>query len=368
MSFLNIIDHYKNFNFSAFSETITDADIERALCNDTPDAMDFLALMSPKAEPLMEQMAQKAHLLTKQYFGKAILLYTPMYLSNYCENACVYCGFSTNNSIERKKLNAIEIQKEAECISSTGLKHILILTGESRKDTPIDYIKESVALLKKYFSSISIEIYPLNTDEYKELIDAGIDGLTLYQEVYDTKTYNTVHPKGPKNDYVFRLDAPEAACQAGIRTVNIGVLLGLNEWRQESFFCGLHAKYLQDKYRDVEVSLSVPRIRKHNGYYTPVSNVDDKALVQIILAYRNFLPRAGITLSTREGAALRENLLPLGITKMSAESSTAVGGRTCSVAGETVQFDILDLRNVGQIKNMLLGKGYQPVLKDWMNL
>jgi 2-iminoacetate synthase len=328
----------------------------------------FRKLLSVEAEKDLEEMAKKAHGITLRNFGKTVQLYTPLYLSNYCENLCVYCGFNKGSSVKRRKLSAEELEKEAEFIASRGLRHILVLTGESRKESPVSYIKDCVRVLKRYFSSISIEIYPLAEEEYRGLIEEGVDGLTIYQETYDEETYKRVHPEGPKKDYRYRLEAPERALKAGMRTVNIGVLLGLSEWREEALRMGLHAKYLQDKFTDAEISISVPRIRPQVEDFKSPFRVTDKNITQIILALRIFLPRVGITLSTREDPKLRENLLPLGVTRMSAGSTTAVGGHTIdSDAGNgSVQFEISDKRDVEEVKRMLLEKGYQPVLKDWM--
>jgi len=325
----------------------------------------FLALLSDKSDPYLERMAEVAHAKSLRNFGKAILLYTPLYLSNYCINGCIYCGFNTKNKIERRKLTLDEVDAEARAISATGLRHILILTGESRPQSPVSYIKDCIKILQKYFTSISIEIYPLEEEEYRELIEEGVDGLTLYQEVYDEERYGQVHLFGPKTDYRFRLDAPERACKAMIRNVSIGSLLGLTTWQKEIFWTGLHAKYLQDKYPHTEISVSLPRIRPAEGLFEDVVKVRDKDLVKSILALRMFLPRVGITISTRETAELRENLLPLGITKMSAGSTTLVGGHTLDEKDAKAQFAISDNRSVQEIRKMLLSKGYQPVLKDW---
>ncbi|MFH1836709.1 MAG: 2-iminoacetate synthase ThiH [Candidatus Omnitrophota bacterium] len=336
---------------------------------DRHSKQELAELLSPKEDDELESMARKAHKLTLQYFGKAIQLYTPLYLSNYCVNECIYCGFNVKNDTARKKLTPEEVKKEAEYISRTGLKHILILTGESRDESPVSYIKDCVNVLKDNFSSISIETYALTGDEYGELIDAGVDGVTIYQEVYNKEIYKKVHLSGPKRDYDFRLDAAERALKAGIRTANIGSLLGLNDWRKETLFLGLHAKYLQDKFPGAEISVSVPRIRPHQGKFTEIYPVTDKDLAQIILALRIFLPRIGITLSTRETSRLREHLLPLGITRISAGSTTAVGGHTIMYEGhKDEQFEIADTRNVREIKDMLRKKQYQPVLKDWMGI
>lgn len=332
------------------------------------DISKFSELLSFEAEKRLEEMAQQAHNLTLNNFGRTIQLFTPMYLSNYCQNQCAYCGFNSLNDVPRKKLTLEEVEKEAIAISSTGLSHILILTGESREMSPLQYIKDCVSILKKYFSSISIEIYALTESEYADLINAGVDGLTIYQETYDQALYEALHKAGPKKDYVFRLDAPERAARAGIRSINVGVLLGLGDWRKDVFLMGLHAKYLQDNFPDVEIGVSVPRIRPAEGNFKIANNVSNRNMAQIIAALRLFLPRAGISISTREGPEFRENLIPLGITRMSAGSSTQVGGHIAQLDAQSnpPQFEISDARSVEQIKEMLAAKGYQAVLKDWV--
>jgi 2-iminoacetate synthase len=334
------------------------------LQKETLSASDFYTLLSPAAEKFLETMAQKAHRITINQFGRTILLFTPMYLSNYCENHCLYCGFKAGNAIKRKQLSYEEVEKEAKRISETGLKHILILTGEATNIATVDYLKKCCAILSNYFTSIAIEIYPLSMEDYRVLIDAGVDSLTIYQETYHELLYDALHVKGPKKDYRFRLDTPERGCEAGIRSVNIGALLGLDEWRREAFFTGLHADYLQNTYPEVEVSISFPRMRPHAGDYNPEFPVSDRNLVQIILAMRLFMPRAGITISTRENAAFRNNILPLGVTKMSAGSTTVVGGHTTE-DNDTGQFEISDERSVEQMAASLRESGFQPVYKDW---
>ncbi|QUH24658.1 2-iminoacetate synthase ThiH [Serpentinicella alkaliphila] len=367
MELLNYMEKYKNIDLYSYFSQLTKEDVKRAISSRKPSIIDYLTLLSPIAGDFLEEMAQRAHTISLQNFGKSVLLYTPLYLSNYCVNLCSYCSFHSRNKIKRKKLNMDEIETEAKEISALGLKHILILTGESRKETPVEYIIEAVEVLKKYFDSISIEVYPLKEDEYARLIEVGVDGLTIYQEVYDEKVYNKVHIAGPKKEYSFRLEAPERACRAKIRGVNIGALLGLNDWRKEAFMTGVHADYLQNKYPEVEVSVSLPRIRPHVGMVSNYDVVEDKNLVQIMLATRIFLPRAGITISTRERKELRDNLVGLGVTKMSAGVSTEVGGHSSTEKTES-QFDISDTRTVAEMKQMLLSKGYQPILKDWMHI
>ncbi len=365
MSFYDFIERYKEPDFSAST-----GQVERAIGAEAPGAEEFAVLLSPEAQGYLEAMAQKAHNLTLKNFGRTIQLYTPLYLSSYCQNQCVYCGFNAGNRLPRRKLTLEEVEKEAQAISSTGLNHILILTGDSRAASPVSYIRDCVRILKKYFSSISAEVYALSESEYGELVSEGVDGLTLYQETYDRRVYDRVHLSGPKKDYLFRLEAPERAARARMRAVNIGALLGLNDWRREVFFTGLHARYLQDNFRDCEIGASVPRLRPHTGDFRIISPVTDRDMVQIITALRIFLPRLGLALSTRESAALRDNLLPLGITRMSAGSSTRVGGHAVEYpdGDNPGQFDICDPRSVEEMSSMLSSKGYQPVFKDWMRI
>jgi 2-iminoacetate synthase len=367
MSFYSIYSQHKDLD-NLFCG-IPPHGIEHALQVDSADILDFARLLSFQAGGCLEELAQKARGLTLQYFGKTIQLYTPLYLSNYCQNGCVYCGFNSGHKFKRNKLTMPKLEKEAEFISSTGLRHVLILTGESREESPLTYIKDCIGLLKKYFSSISVEIYPLDEDEYADLVAAGIDGLTIYQEVYDEDIYARVHPFGPKKDYLFRLDAPERGLKAKVRFVNIGALLGLNDWRKEVFLMGLHAQYLQGKFPDAEIGVSLPRLRPFSGDFKVPFIVGDADIVQIILALRIFLPRVGISISTREPAQLRDNLIPLGITRMSAGSTTRVGGHTAVIqpGSNPAQFQISDERSVTEVKIALQGKGYQPVLKDWLN-
>lgn len=367
MSFDQELEEYRNFDFRGYFDRVTEQDICGALARERLTAWDYLTLLSPRAETYLEAMAQKANRLTVQQFGRTMQLFTPLYLANYCENHCVYCGFQVHNILPRKKLSPVEVAAEAEIIAASGLKHILILTGESRQQSSVAYIRECVEVLKRYFTSISIEIYPLSVDDYRELIVAGVDGLTIYQETYDREIYAELHPAGPKRNYLFRLDAPERGCQAGMRAVNVGALLGLADWRVEAFFTGLHADYLQRRFPDVEVSISPPRMRPHLGDgYQPAVEVTDTNLVQYVTAFRQFMPRSGITLSTRERAGLRDNMIRLGVTKMSGGVSTEVGGR--KEANGTAQFEIADERSVAQMAEMLYGRGYQPVYKDWQYL
>ncbi len=372
MSFYDAYLKYKNFSLENIFSSLKPGDPTNSLKKDKLGLSDFTNLISPLAGEHLEELAQKAHALTLKYFGKTIQLYTPIYLSNYCSNECLYCGFNLHNRITRKKLTLEELENEARFIYDTGLRHILILTGESKQESPLSYIKDCVGVLKKYFTSISVEIYALAVQEYAELVESGVDGLTIYQETYDEGIYDKVHLSGPKKDFRFRLDAPERAAICGMRSINIGALLGLNDWRQEVFYLGLHASYLQDKFSDIELSVSLPRLRPQTGNFTPEFEVSDENLVQAILALRLFLPRLGITISTRESSFLRDNLVSLGVTRMSAGSTTCVGGHTLDQpsrdSDSSSQFEISDKRTVPEMQAMLKEKGYQAVLKDWMQV
>ncbi len=367
MSFYRLYKIWQDDDLDGRLRSTTDADVRRALQKRHLDAADFLCLLSPAAEPHLEAMARRAHDLTIAHFGRSMVLYTPLYLSNYCTNGCVYCGFKHANRITRRQLTLDAVEAEARAIAASGLKHILILTGDAPKIAGIDYIERCCGILRRYFTAIGIEIYALTEAEYRRLIAAGVDSLTIYQETYNETLYARLHPNGPKRDYRFRLDAPERACRSGMRAVNVGALLGLDDWRRDAFVTGLHAGCLQDRYPQTEISVSLPRIRPQVGGYQPASVVEDRHIVQIMTALRCFMPRLGITISTRERASFRDRLLPLGVTRMSAGSCTAVGGHTDGDPG-TGQFDIADQRSVAQMAAMLRSAGWQPVYKDWQAL
>jgi 2-iminoacetate synthase len=361
------LERYRDLNDWQILYHNDDDAVKQVLGKNKLNLHDLATLLSPGAQPFLEEMAQAAYRVSLRHFGRTILLYTPLYLGNYCVNGCVYCGFNACNRIERRKLSLTEVEREAEAIATTGLKHLLVLTGESRQQTPVSYIKDCLLVLRRYFSSVSIEVYPLETAEYMELTVSGIDGITIYQEVYDEVVYRKLHPFGPKRDYHFRLQAPERAGSASMRTIGIGALLGLNDWRSEAFYMAIHAAYLQHRFPEAEISVSFPRIRPQTGGFEPVSPVSDRDLVQIILAFRLFLPRAGITISTRERPDLRDHLIHLGVTKMSAGSSTAVGGHTGSRDG-TSQFEISDHRSVAEMVQAITAQGYKPIYKDWHSI
>ena len=365
MSFEQILQQYQDFDFEQFFETATPQAIEDTLNKEKLGPLDFLTLLSPRAAAYLEPMARKARQLTIQYFGRTIQLFIPLYISNFCTNRCIYCGFNCTHGIGRRKLSLEEIEAEAKAIAPTGMQHLLFLTGEAQEVTPMAYLKDAARLLKTYFASVSVEIFPMEEQEYRELKEAGVDGLTLFQEVYDRQVYQVVHPAGRKADYRYRLDAPERGARAGFRAVNIGALIGLGEKRREIFFTGLHAKYLDDRYLDTEISLSLPRINPSESGYQPRFPADDRDFVQFLTALRLFLPRAGLTISTRERADFRDRLIPLGVTRFSAASCTGVGGYAEPQKRDIPQFEVSDERSVAQVVQAIIAQGYQPVYKDW---
>ena len=364
MSFKEVLNKYSwNFAKNLIYNT-NEKQVEFALKKNKIDMYDFAYLLSPAAEKFLEPMAQSAHNITVRRFGKTIKLYAPLYLSNECSNSCVYCGFNRTNKIPRITLNEEEIETEAKLIFERGIRHILLLTGESPKHASLKYIKKAVQICKKYFSSIAVEIYPLSVEDYQELYKTGVDSLTVYQETYNRNTYKEVHLAGKKSDYDWRLETPERGCKAGMRYVGIGALMGLDDFRTEEFFVGLHASYLMKKYWKTHIGISFPRIRKAEGQFQPKTDITDKNLVQSMIALRIFLNDVGLVISTREPAYLRDRLLPLGVTQMSAGSKTEPGGYSHqNTAGE--QFEVEDKRSVDEFILMLKKQGYDPVMKDW---
>ncbi|MCI6406370.1 2-iminoacetate synthase ThiH [Veillonella caviae] len=366
MSFISELESIRDDELCQQLEQTSVQDVQRILAQSSLSMRDYLALLSPAGEACIEDMAQCAHRRTVQHFGRTMQLFTPMYMANYCENGCIYCGYSHYSDIHRLKLNVSDIEAEAQNIRSTGLEHILLLTGESYQHSPVSYIKDAIHIVAPLFSSVSIEVYSLTVHEYEQLVKAGLDGMTMFQETYNPILYEQLHPFGPKRDFQKRIDTPEFACQGGVRTVNIGALMGLDDWRLEAYKTGLHARYLMKQYPDVEIAVSTPRIRPCAVGYQPQHPLRDIELVQYILALRIAFPRIGITLSSRESPMMRNHLVKLGVTKMSAGVTTAVGGHT---RGEdSNQFDISDNRSVAAMAAMIREQGYQPIFKDWQLL
>lgn len=325
---------------------------------------DYLALLSDSASEILEELALKAQELTRKFFGKTILLYAPLYLCNECDSHCVYCGFSQRSNEKKVCLTVDQALSEADVLYAKGFRHILLVSGEKRDKVTIDYLKEIVKRLHKKFDSISIEIFPLEENEYRELFSAGVDGVTIYQEVYDRDIYAKMHPRGPKSDYDYRFQTPERAAKAGFYKINIGTLLGLGEWKQEAAMVGKHADDLKKKFWRSQLAVSFPRIKGSNARFSPPNPVTDRQLVQMICALRIYQPTMGLVLSTREPAELRDSLIPLGITQMSAESKTSPGAYASKLKAEE-QFDIADKRSLDEVALSISKKGYEPVFKDW---
>ncbi len=364
MSFLETLNRYDPKELLAEIEAKSDADVERALGTERLQPSDLMALLSPAAGDYLEPMAQRAHRTTVQRFGRNILLYAPLYLSNECHNGCRYCGFNAANKVPRKTLTIDEVEREALVLHRQGFRHILLVTGELPAALDNDLLCAAVRRIRPLFSSISIEVYPMDEAGYRQMIAAGVDGLTLYQETYDRDLYAEMHPYGKKRDFASRLAAPERGGAAGLRRIGIGALLGLGHYRSEAFFVGLHGLHLARHFWRSHLSVSFPRIRPAEGGFAPLVPVSDRDFVQLICALRILLPDAGLILSTRESARLRDHLLPLGITQMSAGSCTAPGGYA---EGEdsTRQFAIDDDRTPAEVCAMIRRQGYEALWKDW---
>ncbi|MCO1604089.1 2-iminoacetate synthase ThiH [Desulfosporosinus nitroreducens] len=346
----------------------TSKDVERALMKDLLTLEDYAAILSPAAMPYLEDMASKATTKTKRHFGNSVSIFTPLYISNYCENHCIYCGFNCHNKIKRGMLSFAEIEEELKEVARTGLKEILILTGESRHKSGVEYIGEAIRLAANYFSTVGIEIYPLNTDEYSLLKACGADFVSVYQETYNTDKYEQVHLSGPKRIFPYRFNSQERALLSGMRGVAFGALLGLDNFRKDAFAVGLHAFFIQQKYPHAEISFSTPRLRPYiNNEKNNPNDVHEKQLLQVMLAYRLFMPFAGITISTRERAGFRDNVIGMVATKISAGVCVGVGGHKEDEKGDE-QFEISDSRSVSEVHQMILNRGLQPVYTDYIRV
>ncbi len=365
MSFLEQLQHYPEADIKSRIESASAAEIDRILAKPRLSPEDLCSLISPQVNDVqLELMAQRAHRLTSQRFGRTILMYAPIYLSNECHNGCKYCGFSADNHLLRKTLSRPEIEREAQLLHEKGFRHLLLLTGEAPESAGIDYLENAIEVIKPYSGSLSIEVFPMDENGYRRMISAGVDGLTLYQETYQADLYRQLHPYGPKSDFAFRIDAPERAGRAGFRRIGVGALLGLSEGLADVFYTGLHALYLARKFWRTQVTISFPRLRPAEGGFQPKTVISDRQLTQFICAMRLFIPDAGLVLSTRESTSLRNNLLPLGITQMSAGSSTAPGGYS-DQDHEAEQFSINDERSPQELEFYLKARGYEAVWKDW---
>ncbi|WP_163832857.1 2-iminoacetate synthase ThiH [Spartinivicinus ruber] len=343
----------------------TTADVERALSRQRLALDDFQALISPAAEPYLEQMAQRSIQLTRQRFGNTMQMYIPLYLSNLCSNICSYCGFSIHNKIRRTTLNKEQLEAEIIAIKKMGFDHVLIVTGESEHRVGMAYFRKVLPQLKQAFSHISMEVQPLDQHEYEELINLGVDAVLVYQETYNPITYAQHHLKGKKQDFRYRIETTDRLGAAGVHKIGLGALIGLDDWRTDCYHVAVHLDYLQRTYWKTKYSISFPRLRPCAGEFQPTSIMTDRQLVQLICAYRLFNPDVELSLSTRESAYFRNNILPLGITSLSAGSSTQPGGYAEDSKQALEQFEISDERSPAVMAAIIKQKGFEVVWKDW---
>lgn len=342
----------------------TARDVERALAHQQRTLEDFMALLSPAAAPFLEQMAAMSRQVTQQRFGKTMQLYVPLYLSNECQNICTYCGFSYDNPLRRKTLGAGEILQEIAAIRALGFEHVLLVTGEANQSVGTNYFKKMLPLIRPHFAQISMEVQPMNEEEYAALIPLGLHSVLVYQETYHEAGYRGHHPKGKKSNFSYRLGTPDRLGAAGIHKIGLGVLIGLEDWRTDSFFTALHLHYLQRTYWQTRYSISFPRLRPFSGGLAPKVDMTDRELVQLICAYRLLHEDLELSLSTRESEKFRDHLVQLGITTMSAGSKTNPGGYAADPQS-LEQFEISDERTAGEVAAMIRRQGYEPLWKDW---
>lgn len=365
-----VISEMKSYDYDSY----TAADVRTALSHENCTVEDLKALLSPAAEPFLEKMAERARLETQKHFGNTVYLFTPLYIANHCENYCVYCGFNCYNDIKRMKLDMEQIEHEMQIIADSGMEEILILTGESRSQSGVEYIGEACRLARKYFKMVGVEIYPVNTDEYRYLHECGVDYVTVFQETYDSDRYEQLHLMGHKRVWPYRFDAQERALMAGMRGVAGSALLGLSDFRKDALASALHMYYLQRKYPHAEISLSCPRLRPivNNEAINPL-DVHERQLCQVLCAYRIFMPFCGITVSSRESETFRNGIVKIAATKVSAGVSTGIGDHESKYTGkENVseggdeQFEINDGRSFKKMYDDMSGDGLQPVLNDYL--
>lgn len=364
-----VMGHVRSYD----PDKYTAVDVKRALEHSSCTIEDFKALLSPAAEPFLEQMAQRARIETSKHFGNTVYIFTPLYIANYCENYCVYCGFNCYNHIKRLRLNEEQIEHEMKVISDSGMEEILILTGESKAASDVQYIGRACEIARKYFKMVGIEVYPMNTEDYAYLHKCGADYVTVFQETYDSDRYEELHLMGHKRVWPYRFDSQERALRGGMRGVAFSALLGLSDFRKDALATALHAFYLQRKYPQAEMSLSCPRLRPivNNESINP-QDVHEKQLCQIICAYRIFMPFVGITVSSRESSQFRNGIVKIAATKVSAGVSTGIGdheqkynGKEEEVVGDE-QFEICDNRSLDTMYENIESEGLQPVLNDYL--
>ena len=359
-----VIERMEQYDYDKY----TAKDVKAALSHEVCTVEDFEALLSPAALPYLEEMAQRAQKETRKHFGNSIYMFTPLYIANYCENYCIYCGFNCHNKIRRAKLNDEKIEKEMQAIAKTGLQEILILTGESKKMSDVEYIGRACQIARKYFKVIGLEVYPMNSDEYAYLHQCGADYVTVFQETYNSDKYETLHRAGHKRIFPYRLNAQERALKGGMRGVGFAALLGLDDFRKDALATGYHAYLLQRKYPHAEIAFSCPRLRPiiNNDKINP-KDVHEPQLLQVIMAYRIFMPFASITISTRECERVRNNVIRIAATKISAGVSVGIGEHIedNDNVGDA-QFEISDGRNVKEVFDAIESEGLQPVMSDYI--
>ena len=351
----------------------TGLDVSRALQKTTIGVEEIKALLSPAAEPFLEQMAERARIETRKHFGNTVYLFTPLYIANYCENYCVYCGFNCYNNIRRMKLTMEQIEHEMKVIADSGMEEILILTGESKTMSDVKYIGEACKLARKYFRMVGVEIYPVNVEDYRYLHECGVDYVTVFQETYDNVKYEQLHLAGHKRVWPYRFEAQERALMGGMRGIACSALLGLSDFRKDALASALHVYFLQRKYPHAEVSLSCPRLRPivNNDKIDPM-DVGERQLCQVLCAYRMFLPFCGITVSSRESKNFRDGIVKIAATKISAGVSTGIGDHESKYTGKEndnegdEQFEINDTRSFSQMYQDMSEGGLQPVLNDYL--
>jgi 2-iminoacetate synthase len=363
----NFKDIFETYNWDETKASIyakTSQDVEAALSAEKRTLEDFKALVSPAAAPYLEQMAGISQQLTLKRFGKVIQMYVPLYLSNECKNICTYCGFSYDNKVKRKTLSTMEIMQEVAVIKDMGYDHVLLVTGEDNENVHVDYFKKILELIRPHFAHISMEVQPLDLEDYQQLTPYGLHTVLVYQETYHQEDYKKHHPKGKKSNFQYRLETPNRLGEAGIHKMGLGILIGLEDWRTDCFFTALHLNYLEKNYWQTKYSLSFPRLRPFSGGLEPKVEMSDRELVQLICAYRIFNEEVELSMSTRESENFRNNIIKLGITNISAGSKTNPGGY--AVEPESLeQFEISDERSPQQIARIIAAQGYEPVWKDW---
>jgi len=362
--FKEIFDTYDWDEVKASIYAKAERDVITALNKPQRDLEDFKAMISPAALPFLEQMSQMSRALTLKRFGRTMQMYVPLYLSNECQNICNYCGFSFDNHIKRKTLTDEEILKEIAAIKEWGYEHVLLVTGEANQTVGVPYLKHAIQLIREHFANISIEVQPMDEHEYLELAAEGLNAVLVYQETYHRDNYKAHHPKGKKSNFYYRLETPDRLGKSGVHKIGLGVLLGLEDWRVDSFFTALHLDYLEKTYWQTKYAVSFPRLRPAEGVLLPKMELRDKDLAQLICAYRIFNGEVELSISTRENERFRNNIIKLGITSISAGSKTNPGGY--AVEPESLeQFAISDERTPVEIATMLKQNGYEPVWKDW---